>query len=292
MYTEQVTWLPLIEEINTALDSYLQVKEAEHAQLYEAARYAVLGAGKKIRPLLCLAAAEMLGVPLDQALPPAVALEFVHCYSLIHDDLPAMDNDDYRRGRLTLHRAFPEGLAILTGDYLLTYAFQVIAEASNLDPRTKVRLVQLLAQSAGGEGMVGGQVRDIDVDGHPLVLQQLKEIHARKTGRLFKASILFAAVLKNVDSTVYAELEEIAELIGLAFQVADDILDVTKSEEKHGRSSDMSNQKKTYVTFFGVAGAQNEVHKLLKQIDLRLDALPYSAQLLKEIIHWVIARCF
>lgn len=287
MQTEQCTLQSDLEEIEATLAMLLQTKEERHSHLYEAARYAALGAGKRLRPLLCLAVARLLGAASSTALVPAAALELVHCYSLIHDDLPAMDNDDYRRGKPTLHKMYPEGHAILTGDYLLTYAFEILSKAPGLSAEKKVRLIELLSEAAGGEGMVGGQVRDIDTTRIPSTIEDLEELHLRKTGRMFQASILFGAILGGADTQQFALLETLSKKLGLAFQIYDDVIDVLHSEEKHGRSvpSDQTNRKSTYVSLLGLAGAQQRVHELIKEIYLLIGTLPQPNQQLILILN-------
>lgn len=286
MQTELTTLDSDLKAINKALEDILSTKEDQHSSLYEAARYTVLGPGKRIRPLLCLAIAQMLGVDSNQAILPAAALELIHSYSLIHDDLPAMDNDDYRRGRLTLHKVYPEGHAILTGDYLLTYAFEILSHASFIATEKQVKLIRILAKAAGGEGMVGGQVRDIDAKNKSLTLSNLKELHLRKTGKMIQASILFGAILGDADEVHYSLLEQIGEKIGLAFQINDDIIDVINSAQKHGYAtpSDQINQKTTYVTLLGLEEAQHMVKQLLAEIQILLENLPFEKEKLKLIL--------
>lgn len=287
MPTDQLALQNDLDELNKTLEHFLSTKETEHSHLYEAARYAVLGPGKRLRPLLCLAVAQMFNVPNETSVAPAVALEFIHCYSLIHDDLPAMDNDDYRRGRLTLHKVYPEGHAILTGDYLLTYAFEILSNSPHLSAESKVKLVRILAEAAGGEGMVGGQVRDISLENKHLALNALKELHLRKTGRMFQAALLFGAVIAGVNPEQYRIFEEMGEKIGLAFQILDDVIDVVDRNHKHGYgiSSDQLNNKTTYVTLLGLDGARSAVKELLQETEHLFDKLPENHAKLKYIIN-------
>ncbi|MFA6916580.1 MAG: polyprenyl synthetase family protein [Parachlamydiales bacterium] len=287
MQTELLALRNDLEEVNATLEHLLQTKELEHVHLYEAARYAVLGPGKRIRPLLCLAATQLFGIPNSHALVPASALELIHCYSLIHDDLPAMDNDDYRRGRPTLHKVYPEGHAILTGDYLLTYAFELLSNAPHLSAEKRINLVRILAEAAGGEGMVGGQVRDVSSEGKNLKLNDLEELHLRKTGRMFQAALLFGAVISDANETNYQLLKEIGEKIGLAFQIHDDVIDVINSAQKHGYSvsSDQTNNKTTYVTLLGLDEARTAVDTLLQETKTLFEKLPANQEKLKTILH-------
>ncbi len=282
-----------LDKINTFLEKLLETKESEQELLYQAARYAVLGDAKRIRPSLCISVASMLGASIDKALQPAAAIELVHCYSLIHDDLPAMDNDDFRRGKPTVHKAFPESIAILAGDYLLTFAFELLACAPHLDDPCKIRLIRLLSHCAGGEGMVGGQVRDINSENKQLNIEELKQLHQRKTGKLIEASILFGAILGEADATTYQKLKEIAEAFGLLFQIADDIIDVVDSRNKHGKavSSDQANQKTTYVSLLGLEGALEEMNRLSVAIEAHLEQLSHPAAELKILLSSVSERC-
>ena len=189
--------------------------------LYEMAQYSLEG-GKRIRPLLTMSVLEAYGVPMAHGLRPACALEMLHTYSLIHDDLPCMDDDDERRGRPSLHRAFPESYAVLTGDFLLTNSFGVIADSPHLDSSTKLELIATLAKRAGSKGMIGGQILDIEEAGGPIEPDALKAMHLMKTASLIAASLEFGAIIANTDS---APFQEIGELLGLAFQIVDDLLD-------------------------------------------------------------------
>lgn len=289
----QIDWKEYTATINSFLTSLLRTKEQEQDILYEAARYAVLGDGKRIRPLLCVLVANMFSVPLEQSLQPAAAIEFIHCYSLIHDDLPAMDNDDFRRGKPTVHRAFPESIAILAGDYLLTYAFELLSTAPHLTDNVKIQLVKLLAESSGGEGMVGGQVRDMNSTNSLLTLNELQGLHHRKTGKLINAAILFGAILGRVDKGTYQTLDRIGHQLGLIFQIADDIIDVTQSEAKHGKqeSSDVANNKVTYVSLLGIQGARDEIRNIQHSIKEDFRTLPCRSDELSSVLDWITSRC-
>lgn len=210
----------MIDIINARLSSLVQEKKVPHAALFQAARYSLLSPGKRIRPLFTLEAGKLFGAPVEALLNPACALEMIHTYSLIHDDLPALDNDDERRGRPSLHKAFDEATAILTGDFLLTYAFEVLTQAPLLSAEIKLRLLLILAQAAGSEGMIGGQL--LDIHKAPVAL---KEINAKKTGALFRAAIEFGAVIAGVDAATFDRLSLFGTKIGALFQLVDDILD-------------------------------------------------------------------
>lgn len=209
----------MIDEINATLDSLVEEKSLPHKLLYQAARYSLLSSGKRIRPQLTIGVGQMLGVPREHLLVPACALELIHTYSLIHDDLPAMDDDDFRRGKPSLHKAYGEAEAILAGDFLLTYAFEVIADAPYIDSSTKLRLIKTLAQASGGDGMVGGQLLDISKS------SPHDEINAKKTGALFQAAAEFGAIVAQVEEPIFKQLTLFGQKIGLLFQLCDDILD-------------------------------------------------------------------
>ena len=279
-------------EIEKQLDILVPQSNAPHKQLFAAARYSLLNGGKRIRPILVLAVCEMLRGNYEKALRPAAAIEMIHTYSLIHDDLPCMDNDDFRRGKPTLHKAFPEAHALLAGDFLLTHAFFVLAHDPDLDAVLKVRLMGLLSEAAGGNGMIGGQVQDIEAGHHAMTKETLDDLHRAKTGALIEVSVGFGALLGGASEEEYALLQRWARSIGLAFQIVDDIIDVTASEEKHGKktASDAINGKETYATLLGIENAQNEAQKLHEEANLLLKQLPYDTQTLESIADYLVHR--
>lgn len=244
--------------IEYRLDELVPEKYAPHKELYNAARYSLLNGGKRLRPILTIATAEMLGSDVNIALTPACALEMIHTYSLIHDDLPCMDDDDFRRGKPSLHKAFTEAHAVLAGDFLLTYAFQVLSEAPGLTPQQRLSLIQILSKQSGGDGMIAGQVLDIESEGKTLTIEQLQQIHKCKTGALILAAVEFGAVIAGASVGQMEALQQFGREIGLAFQIVDDVLDITSSQAKHGKAvaSDLINGKATYVTLLGLEGAQ------------------------------------
>jgi len=210
----------MIEFIEKELEKLIPETKDPFASLYEGARYSLLAPGKRMRPLLTLYTAEMLESGSKQrALRPACALEMVHCYSLIHDDLPCMDNDDFRRGRPTLHKAYNEGHAVLVGDYLLTYAFEVLANAPALSPEQKIALIQTLTQTAGSGGMIGGQVMDIEGN------RDIEQLHQRKTAALFQCALAFGGIVTNASPATQDKLATFGKQFGELFQMVDDILD-------------------------------------------------------------------
>lgn len=279
------------ELIELHLEKLIPARHGATQQLFEAARYAVLGGGKRLRPILTLATVDMLGGSIEAALTPACAVEMIHCYSLIHDDLPCMDDDDYRRGKLTVHRRYNEGHAVLTGDFLLTYAFDVLASCPLLTPEKKVQLMAILAKKSGAEGMIGGQVMDIASEGQKITLDTLQLLHRQKTGALLTAAIEFGGIVSNASPSQLEHLRAFGENIGLAFQIVDDILDVTSSEAKHGRavSSDVANGKSTYVTLLGLEQAKAYAQQFYQQALQALKPFPRSSQL-KDIADYIVQR--
>ena len=277
--------------IEQKLSELIPEKNVPYNQLFCAARYSLLGKGKRLRPILTLATVETLGGCIETALFPACALEMIHTYSLIHDDLPCMDDDDFRRGKPSLHRAFSESSAVLTGDYLLTYAFEVIAQAPNLTPLQKIQLIDILAKNSGSEGMVGGQIMDVEAEEKNINLETLQQIHRRKTGALLTASILFGAIIANASKEETQILQQFGQDIGLAFQIIDDVLDVT-SAQKHGkeRSSDIVNQKATYVSLLGIEPSKNIAYKLLNQSLELIQKLNKNIESLESIAKYMIKR--
>ena len=290
------------KSMNSSLKSKIALVEARldqlvpeqtslpHAPLYAAARYALFTGGKRLRPILALAACQAVGGSEEKALTPACALEMVHAYSLIHDDLPCMDNDDFRRGKPTVHKVFPEALALLAGDYLLTKAFEVVAESPGLDPALKVALIQILARQSGGDGMIGGQVIDIDPKQQNLDLVELQEMHLMKTGALIQGAIEFGARIGGAEQKLTEQLALFGQKIGLAFQVIDDVIDVVSPEAKHGKSSDVENHKTTYVSLLGVDGAKHAADRLINEAVEIVKGLPIDSDELVELSELLAKR--
>lgn len=263
--------------------------------LLEAARWVTLEGGKRLRPRLLIATVEALNGNLELALTPACALEMIHTYSLIHDDLPSMDNDDYRRGKLTLHKKYNEATAILTGDFLLTYAFEILAKtpisSPGLSPKQILDLIQTLAFRSGGEGMILGQLLDLEAEGVSITLENLKLIHRKKSAELLTASLEMGGIIAGATPEMMAELRSLGDEIGLAFQIIDDVIDVTASIEKHGKavSSDALNGKTTYVSLLGLDGAKKAAYSLLDSSLQRLGSIPNSERL-EEIAISLVRR--
>jgi len=271
--------------IESHLDTLVAEQATPYAHLFQAARYSLLGGGKRIRPLLTLAVTQALQGSCNAALQPACALELIHTYSMIHDDLPAMDDDDFRRGKPALHKAFPEGHAILTGDFLLTYAFEVLTSAPHLTATQIVELTAVLAKSAGGHGMIAGQVMDISAENQAINLEEVTQIHQTKTGALIACAVEFGAIIAESTPSERLLLKQFGEEIGLAFQILDDILDITSSYLKHGQaiSSDLKNKKATYATLLGVEKAQKIAQMHLDSAFEKLNCLSLNADLLKQL---------
>lgn len=288
-YLKQLSVL-IEEHLETLIPQY----DTPYNQLFDAARYSLLSGGKRLRPILTLATTQMLGGDLSAALTPACAIEMVHAYSLIHDDLPCMDDDDFRRGKPSLHKAFPEGHAVLTGDYLLTYAFEILASHPAISPEQKIQLISILAQRAGSHGMIGGQVMDIENGDRSLDLDTLTFIHRKKTGAMISAAVEFGGIIANSSPHELDLLRSFGEKIGLAFQIVDDVLDVTSSQAKHGRaiSTDVLNEKTTYVTLLGIEDSQKHARDLYEEAVDALSQLPADATPLINIADFIIKRSF
>lgn len=259
-----------IKRIETALDHWLPAESVAPTVLHQAMRYSALGGGKRIRPLLVYAAGEALGVAPDMLDAPAVAIELMHTFSLIHDDLPAMDDDDLRRGRPTAHRAFDEATAILAADAMQPLAFTVLATHPALreHPAIQVRLIALLADACGSSGMTGGQSMDMAAEGRRLDAAELEHIYRLKTGYLLRASVLSAAYCRpELPIATLHALERFVDALGLAFQVRDDILDIEGTTAETGKTggSDQASDKATYPRLFGMAEARARADELLQQ---------------------------
>lgn len=278
--------------IEQCLEKLVPKQAGPYEDLFLAARYSLMNGGKRIRPLLTLAVCEALSGSVEAALHPACAIEMIHTYSMIHDDLPCMDDDDFRRGKPTLHKVFPEWMAVLAGDFLLTHAFQVLADAPLLSAEQKVALTGVFARGSGGQGMIAGQVMDLKAEEMEIRLEQLQEIHRCKTGALITAAIESGAIIANAEAAVCNALKEFACDLGLIFQIADDILDITQSEQKHGRAvaSDVVNGKATYATLLGIEKSRDIVRGLLRSAQKKLESIPFDTQKLLEFAVLVADR--
>ncbi|MDH5668463.1 MAG: polyprenyl synthetase family protein [Nitrospira sp.] len=263
--------------------------------LHESMRYSLMAGGKRIRPILTIAAAEAIGGNPPGLMPVACSLEFIHTYSLIHDDLPSMDNDDFRRGKPTNHKVYGEAMAILAGDALLTMAFDLVSRPDLMkgcDPARQVQLIQELAYGSGNFGMVGGQVFDIQAENQDIDLSTLQNIHKHKTGMLIRAAVRMGAIAAGATDRQLDSMTGYAEDIGLAFQIADDVLNVTGTREELGKNpnTDAERGKKTYPTFYGADGARKLADECVARAIERLDSFGPPADPLREIARYITSR--
>jgi geranylgeranyl diphosphate synthase, type II len=283
------------EDVDRFLETVIPGPETRPARLHESMRYSLFAGGKRIRPILAIAAAEALGSASKAILPVAASLELIHTYSLIHDDLPAMDNDDYRRGKLTNHKVYGEAMAILAGDALLTLAFELCSRADlmdDLDAGRQIQIVQELAIGSGNRGMVGGQVLDIEAERQDIDLATLQAIHTHKTGMLIRAAVRMGALVARATPPQLDQLTGYAEDIGLAFQIADDVLNVTGTREELGKNAntDAERGKKTYPTFYGVDGAQQLAAECTERAIGRLATFDAKADSLRALARYITSR--
>lgn len=280
------------EAIEVALDSAVPVIYPE--KIYEAMRYSLLAGGKRLRPILCLASCELAGGTTSMAMPTACALEMIHTMSLIHDDLPAMDNDDYRRGKLTNHKVYGEDIAILAGDALLTYAFEFIAtKTENVPPQQVLQTLAHLGRAAGAGGLIGGQVVDVESEGKTDVsLETLNYIHAHKTGALLEACVVCGAILASASAADLQRLSRFAQNIGLAFQIIDDILDITATQEQLGKTAgkDVQAGKVTYPSLWGIEESRRQASQLVDDAKAQLAVFGSKALPLLAIADFITSR--
>ena len=278
---------------DSIIDGLLRVPPGLEARVYEAMRYSALAPGKRLRPLLVLAGARLFGVARRSALQVAAAIEMVHAYSLIHDDLPAMDNSDLRRGRPTCHKAFDDATAVLAGDGLLTMAFEALSHPdAHGDPAVRCELVSALAVAAGGAGMVGGQMIDLIAEKQPLDIGAITRLQRMKTGALIAFSCEAGAILGKAPHEVRTALRGYAHDLGLAFQIADDLLDVEGSAEETGKpvGADAAAGKATFVSILGVERARAQAELLVEQAVAHLDLFEQRAELLRQVARFVVSR--
>ncbi len=283
--------------MEAALAARLPAADSVPARLHAAMRYSVLGGGKRIRPALVFATARTLGLDEGQVEAAACAIELIHVYSLVHDDLPAMDDDDLRRGRPTCHKAFDEATAILVGDALQPLAFQLLARDPALPAAAEVRLrlIDLLAEASGSLGMAGGQAIDLAVQGSWLDIAQVEDLHARKTGALIRASVLMAAACATaLEPARYEDLARFAAAIGLAFQIQDDLLDVVGDVSTLGKATgaDREHAKPTHPAIIGVEESQKRVHLLHDEALAALHAFGERAAPLRSLADWLLSRSY
>lgn len=289
-FSDQLTFYQV--EVDRALSYYLPQKTKIPARLHEAMHYVVFNGGKRVRPVLVYATGQALGAELSSLHAAAVSVELIHAYSLTHDDLPAMDDDDLRRGKPTCHKAFDEATAILTGDALLTLSFDVLSQNHNNDPENQLKMIQLLAKASGASGMVGGQAIDFFSMGHVLDLNELKNMHAHKTGALICASVLLGAYSAKANTDQIQSLSEYADCIGLSFQIRDDILDVEGDTAVIGKvqGSDQALNKPTYPALLGLEGAKKAAVDLHEKALAALENFDSKADTLRSLSAYIVKR--
>lgn len=286
-----------VEHINNVLEKFLPAEEGQQRIIFEAMNYSVRAGGKRLRPILMEETYHMFGGSSAVIEPFMAAIEMIHTYSLVHDDLPAMDNDEYRRGKKTTHAVYGEAMGILAGDALLNLAYETAAKSFGMevaDARV-ARAFAVLAKKAGVYGMVGGQVVDVESeksDDCPITREKLDFIYRLKTGALIESSMMIGAILAGASSDEVSRVEQIAAKLGLAFQIQDDVLDVTSTLEVLGKpvGSDEKNNKATYVTFEGLDKAVSDVERISKEAEEQLDDLGYDDAFLKELFEYLIHR--
>lgn len=285
------------EIIDEALNQYLP-PETEYPQtIHEAMRYSVFAGGKRLRPILVIAAAEVVGGRAEKVLPTACAIELIHTFSLIHDDLPAIDNDDYRRGKLTCHKVFGEDMAILAGDGLLTHAFQLLAQNSEIKTINKEAMplvIKEVAAAIGTLGLIGGEVVDIQSEGKEIDLPRLEYIHSHKTGALISISLKVGAMLVDAQEEEMEALFQYGKLIGLAFQIVDDILNVEGDEVQLGKpvGSDLRQKKATYPALFGIEASRQKARRLVEEAKKELEIFGEKGEILRLLADFVVERTF
>lgn len=280
---------------NDQLEHWLSQFEYQDQSLIQAMRYGLLLGGKRARPYLVYITGEMLGCDLTTLDTPASAIECIHAYSLIHDDLPAMDDDELRRGQATCHIEFDEATAILTGDALQALAFTILSEGSlsTSSESKRIKMIQVLAQASGASGMCLGQALDLEAENRTISLDELKHVHRNKTGALIKCAIKMGALSAGDDGeAILPQLDRYADAVGLAFQVQDDILDIISDTKTLGKpqGSDQQLNKSTYPSLLGLEGAQKKAHSLLQEALHALESIPYNTHLLEEFARYVVER--
>jgi geranylgeranyl diphosphate synthase type II len=280
-------------KIDRALDRYLPKANTKPATLHKAMRYSLFAGGKRLRPILCLAAAEACRGNVDDALPLACALECIHTYSLVHDDLPSMDNDDFRRGRPTCHKVFGDGIAILAGDALLTIAFEIMSRAKPTPRYNISALLREISVAAGSQKLIAGQVADLEAEGKDVKRDQLKFIHENKTAAILKSSVRLGAMSANADARKLSAITRFGQQLGLAFQIIDDILDVTQTSEILGKSAgkDVAAKKATYPAVIGLEKSRAEARRLTRQAHNALSVFSSSdAEPLHALANYLLER--
>ncbi len=283
-----------VQRVDAALDRFLPAARTRPGTIHEAMRYSLFAGGKRLRPILALAAADACGGEIDRALPAACAVECIHTYSLVHDDLPCMDDDDFRRGRPTAHKVYGDGLAVLAGDALLTVAFEILTHAAPTPRYPVADQLRELATASGSRQLIAGQVADLEGEGRDSTKAELRFIHERKTAAMIEASLRLGAMSANATPTRLAALTTFGKSLGLAFQVIDDILDVTQTSERLGKSAgkDLASGKTTYPSVIGLEASRKEAHRLTRAAHRSLAIFGKKAAPLRAIAGHLLAREF
>jgi geranylgeranyl diphosphate synthase, type II len=280
------------KEVDRALDRFLPKASVPPATIHKAMRYSLFAGGKRLRPILCLAATEACGGNTTAALPHACAVECIHTYSLIHDDLPSMDNDDLRRGRPTCHKVFGDAIAILAGDALLTIAFEIATHAKRVSRYDLRDVFREIAVASGSLKLIAGQVADLEAEGRRITRAQVRSIHENKTAALLTASVRLGAMAANANTKQLGAISAFGRALGLAFQVIDDILDVTQTSDKLGKSAgkDIAAQKATYPAVIGLEKSRAEARRLTRRAHTALESLGENAHVLRALADYLLAR--
>jgi geranylgeranyl diphosphate synthase type II len=280
------------KKIDRALDRYLPREGTRPATIHKAMRYSLFAGGKRLRPILTLAAAEACGGKIENALPLACAMECIHTYSLVHDDLPSMDNDDFRRGRPTCHKVFGDGIAVLAGDALLTAAFEIVSHARATRRYDMTTLLREIAVAAGSRKLIAGQVADLEAEGKKTTRAELRYIHENKTSAVLTTSVRLGAMSANAEARKLSAISEFGHALGLAFQVIDDILDVTQTTEKLGKSAgkDVAAQKATYPAVIGLEASRLEARRLTRNAHNALSVFGEDAARLHDLANHLLER--
>jgi geranylgeranyl diphosphate synthase type II len=280
------------KKIDRALDRFLPKEETKPATIHKAMRYSVFAGGKRLRPILCLAAAEACGGRIDHALPFACAMECIHTYSLVHDDLPSMDNDDFRRGRPTCHKVFGDGIAVLAGDALLTIAFEIVSRAEPTPRYNMSMLLREVAVAAGSQKLIAGQVADLEAEGKKAGRAELRYIHENKTAAILTTSVRLGSMSANANAKQLEAITDFGRSLGLAFQVIDDILDVTQTSEKLGKSAgkDVAAKKATYPAVIGLEKSRAEAKRLTRKAHNALSIFRAKGDARRALANYLLER--
>lgn len=282
----------LIEKVKNSLGYYVKKYERIPAVLRESIKYSIESGGKRFRPILCLITAKSLGHDYDEVMPTACAIEFIHTYSLIHDDLPAIDNDDLRRGKPTCHKKFGEDIAILTGDALFSEAFNIIVKYQIADAETKLKVLREIADATGVSGMAAGQVIDVYYTGKKISKDRLEYMHKNKTGKLIAASVRCAAIICGADRSILKKLTDYSENLGLAFQITDDILDITSNKSAAGKTigKDAFQKKNTYPDMWGISKSKKIAEEKIKDSIEIIESMNIESEWLVNMAKFLLLR--